>query len=82
LLILKILVIMFILFYNLEGIKVKKRTKLVLVALCMLALLTGCYKQDTVISVSPTGNIHATVSFMGTDDAVAQVSQGGTFEDF
>lgn len=59
----------------------KKIAKVMLVAVFMLVFLTGCYKQDTVVTVGHNGTICAEVALVGTDDSVAQVSGGGTFDE-
>lgn len=58
------------------GFNVKKKTlKTILLAVCLLSLLTGCYKQDTVVSVGPMGGIKAETTFVGTDEAIAQYGE-------
>ena len=45
----------------------KKTAKVFLVTLCMICLLTGCYKSDTTIKVSQSGKIKVEVATMVSD---------------
>lgn len=58
----------------------KKSTKLVLISAMALSMLTGCYKQDTKITVGPMGGAKAEISIAGTDAAVSEVSGGESFD--
>lgn len=59
----------------------KKSTKLVLISAMALSMLTGCYKQDTKITVGPLGGAKAEISFAGTDAAVGEVSGGASYDE-
>lgn len=54
----------------------KKALKIALIAVFMLCLLTGCYQQDTTISVGPMGGVKTEIAFAGNDEGIAQVSGG------
>lgn len=59
----------------------KKISKIFLISAMAVLLLTGCYKQDTTIKVSPLGKAVAEVSFAGTDEAVSEVSGGMGYDE-
>ncbi|MBQ7718333.1 MAG: hypothetical protein IJT38_03455 [Clostridia bacterium] len=59
----------------------KKLFRLLLASLAVLCLLTGCYKQDTKISVNQLGNVKVDISMVGNDEAISQVSGGMSYED-
>lgn len=59
----------------------KKTLKLMLLAVCILCMLCGCYEQDTVISVNPIGGIKAEMSFAGNDDGILEITGGATYDD-
>lgn len=59
----------------------KKISKLLLLSVTVLCLLTGCYKQDTKISVNQFGAAKVDISMLGNDEAVSQVSGGSSYEE-
>ena len=58
----------------------KKISKIFLFAAMAALLLTGCYKQDTTIKVSPLGKVTSEVSFLGSDEAIGEISGGMTYD--
>lgn len=59
----------------------KKLSKLLLASLTILCLLTGCYKQDTKISINQFGSVNVDISMTGNDEAVSQVSGGMSYNE-
>lgn len=59
----------------------KKMTKILLVGIMAVCLLSGCYKQDTTIKVKPSGKVDASISMIGSDEAIAQASGGSSFNE-
>ena len=59
----------------------KKFLKVLLLTVTVLCLLTGCYKQDTTISVSQFGKIKVDITMLGNDDAISQASGGSSYEE-
>ena len=54
----------------------KKMTKILLVGIMALCLLSGCYKQDTTIKIKPSGAASVDIAMIGNDAAISQVSGG------
>ena len=59
----------------------KKFSKLLLLSVTVLCLLTGCYKQDTKISLNQFGGVKVDISMLGDDEAISQVSGGSSFDE-
>ena len=59
----------------------KRISKIFLIAAMAALLLTGCYKQDTTIKVSPLGKVTSEVSFLGSDEAIEEISGGMTYDE-
>lgn len=59
----------------------QKVLKLLLLAALTLCLLTGCYQQNTTITVRPMGGIKMEMTLIGTDAGVSEASGGMTFEE-
>ena len=73
--------ILFILQKKWRVITLKKNSKLLLLSVTVLCLLTGCYKQDTKISINQFGSVNVDISMLGNDEAISQVSGGSTYEE-
>lgn len=58
----------------------KKTAKLLLVMICFLCLLTGCYQNDTELKITQSGKVKVEISNVTNDDGAAMVF-GATYDE-